>query len=157
MKYFTIIPILVLLCSCASSPKYSGQRYESERPFFYMSLAPSFSKPFEYEVQGNTLIYREYSGKGGYNWGTRKVVAKKEISREEKNKLDQLTLQAIEDTINIEQERNKTGELVVVMDGTNWFIQSGIVPLLSIRTNNIESSAYNKIKNLLDSILGREK
>ena len=149
--------MLALLSSCSSSPKYTGQGYDPKSPDFYLSLAPSFSVPFEYEVQGGFLIYREYSGLGGYNWGTSRVLAKKEISREEKNRLDELSLQAIEDTINIEQERNSSGEIIVVMDGTEWYIQTGISPFLSISTNNPESKAFNKIRNLLVSILEREK
>jgi hypothetical protein len=154
MKYI-IVFLSVLLCSCSSNPKYTGQQFDWDNPVFYLSLAPSFAKPVEYEVQDNILVYREYSGLGGYKWGSRKVIDEVKISREEKNKLDELTHQAIADTIIVEKKRNESGEIIVVADGTVWYIQSGIVPFLSISTNNPESEAFSKILALLNVILER--
>ena len=154
MKYI-IVFLSVLLCSCSSNPKYTGQKFNSHHSIFYLSLAPSFGKPVEYEVQGNILLHREYSGLGGYKWGSRRIIVEAAISREEVNKLDELTQQAIADTIVVENRRNESGENIVVADGTGWYIQSGIVPFLAISTNNPESEAFSEILTLLNVILKR--
>jgi len=156
MKYIYILFTMLLVCSCSKSPRYTGQWFVEKSPSFYLSIAPTFDKPYEYEVLDNTLVYREYSGLGGYNWGSRKVVAKSDITREEQEKIRSLTLDAIADTISLEKKRSESGEFIVVLDGISWYIQSDVGPFLSIRTNNPESQAFNDLVVLLNSILERE-
>lgn len=155
MKLITIIISVFLLCSCSTTPEYTGQQFSEDSPDFYLSIAPSFDKPYEYEIHDTTLVLREYSGLGGYDWGRKNLVAKVTVTLKEQEKIRRLTFKAIADTIHIEEERRKRGELVVVADGTSWYIQSGIVPFLSIRTNNIESNAFGELKSHLDFILKR--
>jgi hypothetical protein len=157
MKFIIIFLLFISLCSCSTNQRYTGQGFDPDNPTFYLSLAPSFGKPFEYELLfDNTLVYREYSGLGGYKWGTKKVIAKIVISREEEKELNALALEAIADTIKFEQVRNKSGVLEFVSDGTGWYLQSGIVPFVSVSTNNPESKAFSEILTLLNSALERK-
>ena len=153
MKYTVILFTTLFVYSCSTNPGYTGQKFVEESPTFYLSIAPSFGKPYEYEVQNNTLVFREYSGLGGYNWGARKVVVTSEISQEVQQNLRALTLEAIADTISIEKKRRESGEIVFVADGTTWYIQSDNGAFLSISTNNPESEAFSQILALLNSIL----
>ena len=152
MKYIVTIIATLFLFSCSSHPGYTGQQFVEESPTFYMSIAPSFDKPYEYEVKDRILEIRAYSGLGGYGWGSRKVIATSSISQEEQEKIRSLSLEAIADTINIEKKRRENGEMVVVTDGVTWYIQSDIGPFLSISTNNPESEAFGELHDLLDSI-----
>ena len=155
MKSLLISLAVILVCSCSTHPSYTGQRYVEESPTFYLSIAPSFQAPSEYEVRNNTLFFREYSGFGGFDWGSRKVVAVSEIGREQQDKIRALTLKAIADTISIESERSRAGAVVVVADGTQWYIQSDTNQFFSLSTNNPESEAFSDLLILLNSILGR--
>lgn len=156
MKQFALILTAMLVCSCSMNPGYTGQQFVEDSPTFYLSLAPSFHKPCEYEIRDKKLVYREYSGLGGYGWGRRKDVATSSISQEHQDKIRALTLEAIADTISIEKWRRENDEMVVVTDGTTWYIQSDIGPFLSISTNNPESKAFKELLTLLNSILGRK-
>ena len=72
--------LVVMLSSCAPYQTKTGQRFYEGSPSFYLSVAPSFSAPKEYEVVANSLILRTYSGAGGYNWGKRKEKLKKTLT-----------------------------------------------------------------------------
>lgn len=155
MKHYFLILTALLVCSCSTNPGYTGQQFVEDSPTFYMSIAPSFHKPCEYEVHERTLVYREYSGAGGYNWGHRTVVATSKISQEQQDKIRSLTLDAIANTISIEQFRKENDEEVLVTDGTTWYIQSDIGTFVSISTNNPESKAFVELRDLLNSILNQ--
>lgn len=152
MKYIAIL-LVWFLSSCSSSPNFTGQVFDEKTPFFYLSIAPSFDKPYEYEIRNDILVLREYSGLGGYNWGTKRVVAKSEMSQEVQAKISKLAQEAIADTIRIEKNRTEVGDVVLVMDGTNWYIQLDVGYFLSISTNNPESKAFNELHSLLKLIL----
>ena len=156
MKYIVIIITTLFLFSCSTYQGYTGQRFVEESPTFYLSIAPSFAEPYEYEVKNRVLVFRKYSGLGGYNWGRKRVVAKSGISQEEQESIRALTLEAIADTISIEKKRKESGEVIVVLDGTGWYIQSDLDPFLTISTNNPESKAFSELLNLLKLILKRE-
>ena len=155
MRYIPLVIIFLLQISCSTEPRFTGQWYVEDSPSFYMSIAPTFGNPFDFEIQDEELEYREYSGFGGYDWGSSKVVATVKTTREERNIIDALSKEAIADTIAIYKRRLENDELVVVADGTSWYIQSGVSPFVSIRTNQPDSKAFEELLDLLNSIVTR--
>lgn len=149
MKQTIILVMAMLLSSCAINPTKTGQRFSENSPTFYMSIAPSFSAPYEYEVIDDNLIFRKYTGLGGYKWGKKKEQSRKTISIAQEEKIRALAIAAVKESIPEQAEID-----VIVMDGTNWYILTdyGFGPFLSASTNNPPNGFY-ELQKYLDSIL----
>lgn len=150
MKLSITMLLIVMLSSCAPYQTKTGQRFYDGSPSFYLSVAPSFSAPKEYEVVANSLILRTYSGAGGYNWGKRKEKLKKTLTTAQEKEIRKLAIAAVKESIQEEQ----AGVEVIVMDGTGWYILTdyGLGPFLSVSTNNPPNSFY-ELEKYLESLL----
>jgi hypothetical protein len=150
MKLNIILILAVMLSSCAGHQAKTGQRFSENMPDFYLSIAPSFAAPHEYEVSSNFLFFREYSGVGGYNWGKSKEQSRKTLTVAQEQKIRELAVAAVKESIQEEQ----AGIDVVVMDGTGWYILTdyGVGPFFSVSTNNPTNSFY-ELQKYLESIL----
>lgn len=139
-----------MLSSCAGHKAKTGQRFSENNPDFYLSIAPSFAVPHEYEVASNSLVLRKYSGVGGYNWGKSREQSRKTLTAAQEQKIRELAIAAVKESIQEEQ----AGIDVVVMDGTGWYMltDSGFGPFLSVSTNNPPKSFY-ELQKYLESIL----
>lgn len=153
MKKIVTLLALFALVSCANNDFKTGQRFSESSPDFYLSIAPSFAKPYEYELINNSLFFREYSGVGGYDWGKSNEISKAQVTREQSEKIRQLSVAAIKEAILEEQ----SGIDVVVMDGVSWYLLSdfGFGPFLSAKTNNPPKAFYS-LQKYLDGILSHE-
>ena len=118
-----------------------------------MSIAPSFSKPYEYELRGERLTVREYSGLGGYEWGRSIEVSNVQVTREQSEKIRALSVFAVKEALQEEQ----AGIDIVVMDGVSWYLLSdyGFGPFLSAKTNNPPKSLYS-LQEYLNGVVSRE-
>ena len=118
-----------------------------------MSVAPSFSEPFEYEINSDELTLREYDGLGGYDWGRKKEVSRVKITLEQEKNIRKLSIATIIESIEKEQE----GEEIVVMDGTSWYVLTdfGFGPFLSYSTNNPGDTIYI-LHDYLEKLLSNE-
>ena len=92
-----------MLSSCASHQTKTGQRFYEDSPSFYLSIAPSFSVPKEYEVVENSLILRTYSGAGGYNWGKRKEQLRKTLTTVQEKEIRKLAVAAVKESTEEDQ------------------------------------------------------
>lgn len=153
MKCIIVLSILLSSISCSSHQKCTRQYFQDDAPVFYISIAPSFDKPSDFEVKNNQLIYRQYSGLGGYKWGSKKVVASSGISLAEQEKLHALILQAFADAVRIQKEQTENGEEIVTLDGSEWLIQSNFYQPLSIGITNPNSKVFYELINFLESVL----
>lgn len=144
--------MLFAMVSCANND-FTGQRFSEDSPEFYLSIAPSFSQPYEYELNGESLVLREYNGLGGYEWGKSTEVSRVKVTQEQNAKIRELSVSAIDQALLEEQ----SGIDVVVMDGVSWYLLSdyGFGPFLSVKTNNPPKSFYD-LQEYLDGILPRE-
>lgn len=88
MKLAIILIVAMVLSSCAINQNKTGQHFSENSPTFYMSIAPSFSAPYEYEVISNNLILRKYSGLGGSKWGIKKEQSRKVLSVAQEKKFE---------------------------------------------------------------------
>lgn len=149
MKQTIILIMAMLLSSCTINQTKTGQHFSENSPAFYMSIAPSFSAPYEYEVIDDNLIFRKYTGLGGHNWGKKKEQSRKTLSNEQEKKIRELAIAAIKESIPEHEETD-----VIVMDGTGWYILTdyGFGPFLSASTNNSPNGFY-ELQKYLDSIL----
>ncbi|WP_028886803.1 hypothetical protein [Teredinibacter turnerae] len=146
MKKIIILIVLFVLASCASDSFKTGQRFSEDSPEFYLSIAPSFSKPYEYELIGDRLTVREYSGLGGYEWGKSIEVSVVQVTRKQHEKIRALSVTAVREALKEEQE----GIEILVMDGVSWYLLSdyGFGSFLSAKTNNPPKSFYTLQKYL---------
>lgn len=153
MNRLLILTVLIATTSCTFNEFRAGQRFEKESPSFYMSVAPSFSQPFEYEINSDELVLREYSGLGGYDWGRKKEVFRVKVTLEQKKNIRQLSIATISESIAEEKE----GEEIVVMDGTSWHVLTdfGFGPFLSYSTNNPGDTMY-KLHGYLETLVSNE-
>ncbi len=149
LKFFLATIAVLFLSSCTTSQFKTGQSFVEDSPDFYLSIAPSFGNPFEYEISSGKIIFREYSGKGGYDWGKITNTIHKTIDANQQAKIRELTVTAVKDAVVSEQN----GIDVVVVDGTSWYILSdyGFGPFLSISTNNPPDSFY-AVKEYVENI-----
>lgn len=149
MKYAFIILCIFSFTSCTFNEFRTGQRFEEESPDFYMSIAPSFSEPYEYEIHYNNLFYREYNGLGGYDWGRAQEVSKVEITLEQMKHIRELAITAIKESI-----EEQLGHEILVMDGVSWYLITdfGLGPFLAAKTNNPSDSFY-QLRNYLNELL----
>ena len=140
----------MMLSSCASHQTKTGQRFYEDSPSFYLSIAPSFSAPKEYEVVENSLILRTYSGAGGYNWGKRKEQLIKILTTAQEQEIRKLAVAAVKEST----EEDQAGDEVIIMDGIGWYILTdyGLGPFLSVSTNNPPNSFY-ELEKYLESLL----
>ena len=152
MKTFLTLLMAFLLSACTSHVK-TGQVYLEDSPSFYMSVAPSYSAPFEYELVSDTLIFREYSGSGGNDWGTSKEVARETLSTAQKNKLRELSVAAVKSSV----QQAEVNEAIIVLDGTSWYLLTdyGFGPFLSTSTNDPQENFY-QLRDYVNGILGIE-
>jgi hypothetical protein len=150
MKLNIIILLVLMLCSCASHQTKTGQRFYENGPSFYLSIAPSFSTPKEYEVVANHLVLRTYSGTGGYNWGRKREKLRRTLTTAQEQEIRELAVAAVKESIQEEQ----AGTEVIVMDGVGWYILTdyGQGPFLSVSTNNPTNSFY-KLETYLEGLL----
>lgn len=153
MKHLLVILIIFATTSCTFNNFRTGQRFEEESPYFFMSVAPSFSEPFEYEISSDELILREYDGLGGYDWGRGKEVSRVKVTLEQERNIRELSIATIIESIKEEE----SGEEIVVLDGTSWYILTdfGFGPFLSYSTNNPGDSIY-KLHGYLNNLLSNE-
>ncbi len=145
--------MLFAVVSCANNDFKIGQRFSEDSPEFYLSIAPSFSQPYEYELSGESLVVREYSGLGGYDWGKSIEVSRAQVTREQSEKIRELSVSAIKEALLEEQ----SGIDVVVMDGVSWYLLSdyGFGSFLSAKTNN-PSKLFYDLQEYLNEILPHE-
>lgn len=150
MKLNIILILALMLSACAGHQSKTGQRFSESSPEFYLSIAPSFAAPYEYEVVSNSLVIRKYSGVGGYNWGKSNEQSRKILAVSQKQKIRELAIAAVKESIQEEQ----AGIEVVVMDGTGWYLLTdyGLGPFMSVSTNNPPNSFY-ELQKYLESIL----
>lgn len=153
MKKIIILIILFAVVSCASNNFKTGQRFSEDSPEFYLSIAPSFSKPLEYELRGDRLVVREFSGLGGYDWGKSIEVSNVQVTQEQSERVRALSVAAVEEALHEEQ----SGIDVIVMDGVSWYLLSdyGFGPFLSAKTNNPPKSFYD-LQEYLNGIVSLE-
>ncbi|MFO1368446.1 MAG: hypothetical protein U1F46_05570 [Marinagarivorans sp.] len=149
MNQLLILLVLITTTSCTFNKFRAEQHFEEKNPSFYMSVAPSFSQPFEYEINSDELVLRKYYGLGGYNWGRKKEVCRVKVTLEQKNNIRQLSIATIRESITEEKE----DEEIVVMDGTSWYILTdfGFGPFLSYSTNNPGDTMY-RLREYLDTL-----
>ena len=140
-----------MITACVGQNRTRGQYfYAEDSPAFYLSLAPSFNAPYEYIIRDNKLYLRELDGHGGYNWGRSNETESVLLTRGDEKKIRYLVIAAVKEAA-LEEEK---GIDVIVMDGTNWFIQSsyGFGPSVAISTNNPPESFFD-LKDFIDSLL----
>lgn len=153
MKRILILLILLLTTSCALNSFKTGQRFDEGRPSFYMFVAPSFSNPFEYEIDSGELIFREYEGIGCYECTRKKEIYRVRLTSEHQKNIRELLVATIGESIDEEQE----GREIIVLDGTSWNVISnyGFGPFLSYSTNNPGQSMY-VLRDYLEKLLANE-
>lgn len=86
-----------------------------------LQIAPTFEAPIEYELNQHApyyLIYTEYSGAGGYDWGEKVKVLRISLSPEEHESVKQKISSALE-AFPIKDE-------VMGPDGTIWVLESNL-------------------------------
>lgn len=147
-----MLSVLFAIASCTFNARKPGQYFNDECPTFYMSIAPSFSHPFEYEITSVVLVVREYSGLGGYNWGRRKEVARVKVTPQQEKDIRQMSMAAITQSI---VEANEV-EDIIVLDGTSWYVLSDTDmdsgPFLACSTNNPGDTFY-KLHNYMKTLI----
>lgn len=153
MKKIILLIILFLVASCANDAFRTGQRFSEDDPEFYLSIAPSFSQPYEYELSAGSLIFREYSGLGGYGWGKSAEVSRTEVTQEQSEKIRELSVLAIKEALLEEQSATE----IVVIDGVSWYLLSdyGFGPLVSVKTNNPPKLFYD-LQEYINGILSSQ-
>lgn len=150
MKLHIILILALMLSACAGHQLKTGQHFSEKSPEFYLSIAPSFAAPYEYEVVSNYLVLRKYNGLGGYNWGKSKEQSRNILTVSQEQKIRELAIAAVKESIQEEQ----VGIEVIVMDGTGWYLLTdyGLGPFMSVSTNNPPNSFY-ALEKYLESIL----
>ena len=151
MRLLLILITILSMSSCVNHQPNRGQYFIMDnRSSFYLSIAPSFDAPYEYEISLNNLVLRKFDGLGGYEWGKSKDVSSTTLTREQQQMVRLLAITAIKNTI-LEEEK---GIDVVVKDGTSWHIQSdyGLGPSLSASTNNPPQSFF-ELRDFIEGLL----
>ena len=83
--------LVASLMGCASSDLLTEEthpfNYMLDAPRFKLQISPSFHHPEEFEIPNGRpyqLIYKKYSGKGGYDWGipTKSIISLTEAQHE---------------------------------------------------------------------------
>jgi hypothetical protein len=119
MKIFSTI-IALLLGGCATKSMvvdYTLDPFDS--PFARIQIAPTFENPIEYELTRHEpymLIYSEYTGKGGYNWGSRGKITQISLSEEQHAKAIELLTVCL---TTLPQNDQALGP-----DGTSWVLET---------------------------------
>lgn len=154
MKLNLILILAFFVSSCTGNIPKTGQRFQENSPSFYLSIAPSFSSPQEYEVISNVLVHRVCNGLGGYNWGKCNEQSRKTLVVTQEETIRNLAVAAVKASIQEEQIGNE----VLVMDGTGWYIMSdyGLGSFYSVSTNNPPDSFHELLK-YLESLLQQEQ
>ncbi len=149
MKSLLLILLLLSLSACATKQYKTGEWFNEESPEFYISLAPSFKAPYEYELKSGQITFRKYGGLGGYDWGKVIYTSNRIISKQQEEAIRKLAVTAIKEAA-IEDEK---GIDVFVADGTGWYIMTdyGFGPFLSVSTNNPPDSFYS-LKQYIESL-----
>ena len=150
MKNLLLSLLLFLTFGCAQNNDYrTGQRFAINDPDLYMSIAPSFRKPYEFELKGEILIYSQYSGAGGYKWGIKSDIREAKLTPEQIKKIRKLSLYAIDSALDYEQG----SELDIVLDGTFWYLQINFKSFVVATALTPRSFKFVVLENYLMSIM----
>ena len=126
MKIVSII-LGVLLSGCA--PKNIEVEHTLNElvftPFLRIQIAPTFEKPIEYELTPHEpylLLYSEYEGKGGYNWGKKGKTKRINLSEDQHIKVIEL----LEGCLTSLPQNDRT----IGPDGDIWILETTVFQYL---------------------------
>ena len=150
MKILFIYILVAFTVSCSNMGGYrTGQRFAINDPDLYLSIAPTFKSPYEFELKGSVLTYAKYSGHGGYNWGSKEKVQAAELTTEQLEKIRVLSLAAIESVVKYEQSES----LEVVLDGTFWYLQANFKSFVVVTTSVPQGTEFAELEGFLLGII----
>jgi hypothetical protein len=120
MKIINII-ILALLSGCATKSAQLDYTLKDWifSPFAKIQIAPTFEKPIEYELTQHEpylLLYSEYKGRGGYNWGEKEKAIKIPLTKEQHAK----AIELLEVCLTTLPQSDRT----LGLDGTTWVLET---------------------------------
>lgn len=146
-----------LLCGCVI--KNIELDYTSKElifsPFALIQIAPTFEKPIEYELTQHEpymLLYSEYEGEGGYNWGEKVKIIRIRLTEEQHIKATEL-LKACITTLPLTDQ-------AIGPDGTTWIIETTVFQYLKTmiwdpeeETESRGYSGFIELRNYLDKLV----
>src|SRR5690554_6660431 len=115
--------ILFAITGCAS-PEISIDYTLDEMiwaPWLRIQVAPTFEPPEEYQVNRHDphmLVYKVYSGSGGYDWGKAHKILRISLTTEQHDKVKELADKVLTEF--------PLRDEVIGFDGTTWILESSI-------------------------------
>lgn len=148
MKVVSII-IVALLIGC--TPKSKELEYTQNEiafaPFAKLQIVPTFEKPIAYELTQHgpyLLLYSEYEGQGGYNWGNIATIKKINLSEEQYIEATKLLRECL---TSLPQNDDAFGP-----DGATWILEATAYQYLKTSIwepeDEAEKRGYSKLIEL---------
>lgn len=155
LKALCLVLFLTALAGCVGPEKSIEYTLSDliQAPWLRIQVAPTFEAPEQYEVNRHDphlLIYTQYSGSGGYDWGKKHKVIRVPLTLEQHEKTKSLA-----DAVLREFPRR---DEVVGFDGTTWVFESSIYQYTKLAAwtpeHNTADRGYVSLLELRDYLHG---